>query len=77
MEELVELLPPKLVALILAPFAVGLVLLALLVRPTPTGQTVLFLLAFGGVSVFVLLGGTLLLLLKQNQGIDRVNDLEE
>ena len=77
MDELLELLPPKLVALILGPFALGLVLLALLVRPTPAGQTVLFMLAAGGIFVFVLLAGTLLLLIKQNQTVDRVGDLEE
>ena len=77
MDELLELLPPKLVVLILGPFALGLVLLALVVQPTPAGQTVLFMLTAGGIFVFVLLAGTLLLLIKQNRGIDRINDLEE
>ena len=77
MDELLELLPPKLVALILGPFILGLVLLALLVQPTPAGQTVLFMLTVGGIFVFVLLGGTLLLLIKQNQAVDQVGDLEE
>lgn len=70
MDDVLELLPNAIVALILGPFVVGVVLLAVLVQPTPSGRTAVYLLAAGGAVVFVTLAGAMALLLRQDRGLD-------
>lgn len=76
MENLLELLPRSVVALVVVPFAVGVVGLALLVEPTPAARTFVFLVGVGGALVLLLGAAGMLLLLKQNQGLER-RDAEE
>jgi len=71
MDDLLQLLPRKLVAAVAVPFVLGLLLLALLVSSTPSGQALVFVLFVVGASVLVLIGLGLSLLLRQSRGLEK------
>ena len=77
MEDLIRLLPRKLVAAVTIPFFGGLFLLALLVSSTPSGRTFVFLLFVGGVMVMALLGLGLTLLVRQSRGLEKQRESGE